>query len=256
MSGASRCAPSPAQVAAALDGRPPGQEQLFGAVAFSAELAGNIGLQADTNANLTRRLLLLLESCAVSGDEAWAATREAILAGYLATRSRDNRPPLFFLNDVVRYWRTIAVDFEGKDRARGGEGWGLRNGKLRTSRKLLFASALLPILECHRLTRAEMPAFLREQFAAPPLDRVAAAFLAYEADDVGGRLLMAYDRFLQILDDTDARAELAALAEEDSHRSGVFAEVREIADTVQNALLALLFDDMRLARVTREYAIF
>jgi hypothetical protein len=202
------------------------------------------------------RLLLLLESCPVTGDQAWCATREAILAGYLATRSRDHRPPLFFLNDVVRYWRTIAVDFEGKDRARAGQGWGLRNGKLRTSRKLLFASALLPILECHRLARSEMPEFLRAQFAVTPLDRVASAFVAYEAYDVGARLLAAYDRFLQLLDDPDARAELAVLAEEDSHRSSVFAEVREIADTVQNALLALLFDDVRLARVAREYAIF
>ncbi|HWI21488.1 MAG TPA: hypothetical protein VNT22_02635 [Baekduia sp.] len=248
--------PDPAAVAAALDGPPPGRENLFGQVAFAGQLAGDIGLQADTNANLTRRLLLLLESCPVTGADTWHATREAILDGYLATRSRDHRPPLFLLNDVVRYWRTIAVDFEGKDRARGGTGWGLRNGKLRTSRKLLFASALLPILECHRLTRPQMHEYLRAQFAAPPLDRVAAAFIAYEAVDPGARLLAGYDRFLQLLDDPDTRAELSALAEADSHASAVFGEVRAIADQVQAALLALLFDDTRLAKVTREYAVF
>lgn len=248
--------PDPAAVARALSGPPPGEEQIFGHVAFSDELAGQIGLQADTNANLTRRLLLLLESCAVTGPEPWQATRDAILDGYLATRSRDHRPPLFLLNDVVRYWRTIAVDFEGKDRARGGSGWGLRNGKLRTSRKLLFASGLLPILECHRMTRPQMREYLRAQLKAPPLDRVAAMFLAYDAIDPGARLLVAYDRFLQLLDDPEARAELKALEEGDSHSSAVFSEVRAIADVVQGALLALLFDDRRLARVTREYVVF
>lgn len=248
--------PAPAAVAGALSGPPPGEEQIFGQVAFAEELAGQIGLQADTNANLTRRLLLLLESCAVTGPEPWQSTREAILDGYLATRSRDHRPPLFLLNDVVRYWRTIAVDFEGKDRARGGSGWGLRNGKLRTSRKLLFASGLLPILECHRMTRPQMREYLRAQLRAPPLDRVAAMFLAYDAIDPGARLLVAYDRFLQILDDPEARAELKGLAESDSHSSQVFSDVRSIADVVQGALLALLFDDQRLARVTREYVVF
>jgi hypothetical protein len=248
--------PDPAAVAQALSGPAPGEEQIFGQVAFSEDLAGQIGLQADTNANLTRRLLLLLESCAVTGSEPWQDTREAILDGYLATRSRDHRPPLFLLNDVVRYWRTIAVDFEGKDRARGGSGWGLRNGKLRTSRKLLFASGLLPILECHRMTRPQMREYLRAQLQAPPLDRVAAMFLAYDAIDPGARLLVAYDRFLQLLDDPDARAELKGLAEGDSHSSAVFSEVRSIADVVQGALLALLFDDQRLARVTREYVVF
>ena len=251
-----RVRPEPAVVAEALEGRPPGPEAIFGGVAFSAELAGRIGLAADTNANLTRRLLLILESCAVTGHSAWRSTQRAILDGYLATRSRDHRPPRFFLNDVVRYWRTIAVDFEGKDRARGGTGWGLRNAKLRTSRKLLFASGLLPILECHRLTHDQMRDFLAAQFAAPPLDRVAAVFLTYDAVDPGARLLAAYDRFLAILDDPDTRAELASLSEDAAYRSVAFAEVRGLADTVQNALLTLLFDERRLAPVVREYAIF
>ena len=36
-----------------------------------------------------------------------------------------------------------AVDFASKQRDRAGEGWGLRNAKLRMSRKLIFASGML-----------------------------------------------------------------------------------------------------------------
>ena len=37
----------------------------------------------------------------------------------------------------------MAVDFASKQRDRAGKGWGLRNAKLRMSRKLIFASGLL-----------------------------------------------------------------------------------------------------------------
>jgi predicted nucleotidyltransferase len=248
--------PQPDAVARALHEVPPGIEGLFGSVAFRDDLRDHIGLAADTNANFTRRMLLVLESVAVTGQPAWSAARRAVLAGYLDERSSDFRPPRFFLNDIVRYWRTITVDFEGKDRTRGGDGWGLRAAKLRTSRKLLFASGLLPILECHRLQASEMLDALAADFAAPATDRIAAAFLRYDAIDLGVRVLAAYDRVLQLLDDPEVRAHLVDLAEEDAPRSEAFTELRRLADQLQNGLLSLLFDDRRLAPVVREYAIF
>jgi hypothetical protein len=248
--------PAPGEVAASLEERAPGREGIFGTVCFAGELVGNIGLARDSNANLTRRMLLTLESVPVLGDRTWAAARDDIVASYLGPRARDYRPPRFFLNDVVRYWRTVAVDFEGKDREREGAGWGLRSAKLRTSRKILFASGLLPLLECHRLAARDMPAFLGRELAVPATDRVAAAFERYDAIDTGARALAAYDRFVALLDDPTARARLSALTEDDAPRSPELAEARALADQVQGGLLSLLFDDLRLAPVTREYGIF
>ncbi len=248
--------PLPQAVAAALDEVPPGTEGLFGTVAFREDLRGLIGLAQDTNANFTRRMLLVLESVAVTGQPAWSATRRAVLAGYLGATPRDYRPPRFFLNDIVRYWRTITVDFEGKDRTRSGDGWGLRAAKLRTSRKLLFASGLLPILECHRLPADAMLDTLVADFAAPATDRIAAAFLRYDAVDLGVRVLAAYDRVLTLLGDPEVRAQLVALTDADAGSSAAFREIRMLADQLQAGLLSLLFDDRRLAPVVREYAIF
>src|SRR3954447_8271054 len=171
--------PTAAEVAAALGGPPPGQEGLFGDTVHLRDLTSKIGLDADTNTNLTRRMLFLLESVPVAGDRAHAGAREALIGTYLAAHERDYRPPRFLLNDLVRYWRTVAVDFEGKHRRRDGEGWGLRHAKLRVSRKVLFAGRLLRVLACHELPAADMPAFLTERLAVPPLDRVAAAFLTH-----------------------------------------------------------------------------
>ncbi|HEY8581450.1 MAG TPA: hypothetical protein VIL49_00830, partial [Capillimicrobium sp.] len=92
--------PQRAEVGAAL-GREPGAQAIFGEVAFTAELAGRIGLDEDTNRNLTRRMLLLLESVAVAGADAHRAAREQVLDGYLRGDVKDHRPPRFFLNDVI-----------------------------------------------------------------------------------------------------------------------------------------------------------
>ncbi len=248
--------PAPGEVAAVLGGPAPGPEGLFGATAWLTDLTDRIGLDLDTNTNLTRRMLFLLESVAVAGDHAHAAAREALLGTYLAQHERDYRPPRFLLNDLVRYWRTIAVDFEGKHRARAGEGWGLRHAKLRFSRKVLFAGGLLPVLDCHALPAAEMPAFLARRLAEPPLDRLAAAFLAHGMADAGARALRAYGAFLEMLDDSGSRTELAGLAEQDAHGSPLFARVRELGDDLQAALLSLLFEDRELELLVRDYLIF
>jgi predicted nucleotidyltransferase len=255
--------PAPAQEAAslreieaALGGRAAGAEGVFNRYVSLSDLLEKIGLDEDLNANLTRRMLLILESVPVSGAATHRAARKSLLAGYLGAGAKDYRPPRFLLNDLIRYWRTIAVDFEGKMRARRGEGWGLRNAKLRLSRKALFAGGLLPVLECHRHTAETMLEYLDERMAVPPLDRIADAFLAHGALDPGVRALAAYDEFLAALDDPEQRQALSRLAREDRHGSALFARISELGQEFEAGLLALLFDDGELRRQVREYLIF
>lgn len=238
----------------AVLGREPGAQAIFGEVAFAAELAGRIGLDEDTNRNLTRRMLLMLESVAAAGEDAHRACREHVLDGYLRGDVKDHRPPRFFLNDVIRYWRTITVDFVGKERARGGEKGALRNLKLRLNRKVLFAGGLLPLLLCHRLRAGEIRGHLLDQLAAPATDRLAAVFLEFDVD-AGVRALGAYDRWLGMLGDDEIRAELASLTREEGERNRAFLAARRHAHELQNGLLALLFETPLLPLV-REYGIF
>jgi hypothetical protein len=119
-------------------GKRPGNEDIFGVPAFSSDLR-TIGLEDDGNKNLTRRMLLLLESRWALGEEVFRKVKREVLGDYLRDLDKDYHPPRFLLNDIFRYWRTIAVDFERKHRDRDGEEWGLRNAKLRTSRPMLEA---------------------------------------------------------------------------------------------------------------------
>jgi hypothetical protein len=238
------------------DDRRPGREGIFGQPVSAAELRENIGLDRDSNANLTRRMLLLLESVPVYHAYAWAEARSACLQGYMEPGVKPYRPPRFLLNDIVRYWRTLAVDFEGKHRSRRGEGWGLRSAKLRMSRKLLFASGLLPVLECHDRDADEIPAFLAERLTLLPADRVAEAFLAYGAVEPGVRAFRAYNEFLTLMDDGAFRAKLEALPLEEADGSEEFQHVRNLGRQFQGALLTLLFDTPDLYSRVREFAIF
>jgi hypothetical protein len=137
-------------------------------------------------------------------------------------------------------------------RARKGEGWGLRNAKLRLSRKALFAGGLLPVLECYRHPIGAMLDYLDERVSVPPLDRIADAFADHGALDPGVRTLGAYDEFLAILDDGDRRRHLKDLGVDDASDSPVFTRVAELGREFESGLLSLLFDDPELRRWVRE----
>lgn len=241
-------------VKAVLD-RAPGEQGIFGTPVFGDVLREKIGLDADDNSNLTRRMLFLFEAVPATAEHVFAAARTELLARYLDESVKDYRPPRFLLNDTVRYWRTMCVDFAGKER-KGPEKWGIRNAKLRTSRKVLFAGGLLPIFDCAPLRRDEMPSFLGDQLGMPPTDRIAESFLRHGAADAGGRALGAYDEFIGLLNDEEIREELRTVTRETAEDSPAFSEVRRLGRGLQAGLSALLFETESLPRLVHEYGIF
>jgi hypothetical protein len=115
------------------------------------------------------------------------------------------------VNDIVRFWRTMAVDFASKQRDRGGDGWGLRNAKLRMSRKLIFAAGLLTCFSCQldenlpskistdietarNLNLAYLQQYILLRSSKTPLDTVAAAITEYRIDSsIAKEVFNAYD---------------------------------------------------------------
>lgn len=236
--------------------RGPGREGTFGKVVSLPHLTGRIGRNHDTNNNFTQRMLLVLESVALHNPEFHVEARNAIVDNYLEAPIKANQPPRLFLNDVVRYWRTVCVDFVGKMRERRGQGWGLRNAKLRTTRKVLFASGLLPLLRCVALSSVEITPFLQTQFKSPPTDRVADAFLELDQPKEGAAVFDAYERFLAKLDDKEIRAALDAISSRaEADGSDLFQEVAGIGDEVEQGLLDLIFAS-ELKETAQRFGIF
>lgn len=242
------------------DERKPGTQDVFGHAFGCDELVEQIGLDKDRNTLLTRRMLLLLESAPALNPDVHGRCRARVLDTYLQRGTKDFRVPRFLLNDLVRYWRTVCVDFEGKHwgfDADDGK-WVTRNAKLRTSRKVLFASGLLPLLGAMQYGTIDQRRFLHEQLEALATDRIAHAFLTLDRGrsiEAGARGLQAYDRFIALLDTPEVRAHLLELRPAERDRSATWAEIRTCGRELEQSLLALLYGP-DLASVTRTHLIF
>ena len=253
----------------------PGPTEVFGGLVFSHDIVHSIGGDEDTNRNMTRRLLLLLESTTVdtsSSREVHERILNAILsryvkedANFIVANRRKDRIPRFLLNDVVRFWRTMAVDYANKYRARRGDKWALRNIKLRMSRKLIFVSGILMCISWALQDREDkndeflvqkLVEYLRCWTQQTPLESLAGVVSQY-APDLADDLFGNYDAFLGILGDDAKRVLLEELSPDEAYENELFLHAREIATKFDEALTNLLFDaNEDLARLVKKYGVF
>jgi predicted nucleotidyltransferase len=252
-----------------------GREGTFGAMVFSHDLVHEIGGEDDTNQNTTRRLLLLLESDVVGREEAHKRVVRSILDRYLLEdrglwRGSGHRVPRFLQNDFARYWRIMAVDFAYKLRKRSGEGWAIRNIKLRMSRKLIYISGLLACYRCHldladRATMFTSPEGQRDVvehmesiFRLTPLEIIAEVLLRYpHLDEAARKILDSYDEFVGMLADDIKRKHLESLREEKADTDEVYQRARSLSHTFREGLLAFFFDQQsEMDALTKNYGVF
>jgi hypothetical protein len=100
-----------------------------------------------------------------------------------------------------------------------------------------------------------MEGFLTRWLTASPADRLAAAFLQYDAVDEGARTFTAYDRWIALMQDRAKREELKTLTAVTRDGSELWHDIRGIGEELQRGMNALLFDTP-LRRLAPQYAIF
>jgi hypothetical protein len=165
----------------------------------------------------------------------------------------------------------MASDYPAKMWERRREGWGLRNVKLRFSRKLIFIAGLLACFSFEwdppadaseiRADRERLLPYLRDHIRLhlnqTPLDLLASAALTSSDDSTSRRVFDAYDQFLGILADPAKRSELESLAIEDTLDSSVWNEAHEASGNFRNGIQTMfLMNDGHLKDLTLRYGVF
>jgi hypothetical protein len=270
---------------------PPGSTGTFGNMVFSHDLVHCIGGGADSNKNLTRRMLMLLESrwfnlSAKDTSHVWVNVVSNILERYFEEDVHFSprgkcRVPRFLLNDLTRYWRTICVDYAAKYQEQDGARWALRNAKIRFSRKLLYAAGLAFCLSCELKPPRKIdndlfgyhPDLSAKPFIesalkfarTPPLEYLAAfveTFVkdARRRDRIAEKIFGSYNEWLILLNNKEARDSLKKLQHDNAKNNKHFEKVRRSGSEFASGLRELFFyrdsDQDEIAKLSLNYVGF
>ncbi len=251
-----------------------GRTGTFGGIVISHDLVHYVAGTRDTNENLTRRFLLLAESRPLTNPMLRERVIRNVLTRYVVhdrSVQSDNKIPHFLLNDVVRYWRTMASDFASKMWERDREGWGTRNIKLRFSRKLLFVWGLLAsfsgeLFDSWRLDIAAnedarlslLLELIRDQTDVTPLNLLATVAAHPEVEkNTAERIFSAYDKFLHALNDESVRKHLDELPFENAAEDDIYDGLRSASQEFRHGLNDMFFDQHpQLKELIRLYGVF
>lgn len=170
--------------------RPPSLDGAFAVTIEREKLLATIGGADESNGDLTKRMLLLLESEWIFGESIYSRTFDGVIQRYIRDGITQHQLARFFLNDLIRYYRTICVDFEYKT-GNSGKSWGDRNIKIMFSRKLLYFSGVIAAAETAQSAGEFKRTELTRLLKLTPIDRLV---------DVCGidsfRAMKRYDEFL------------------------------------------------------------
>lgn len=209
-----------------------------------ADMEEHLGSPTDDSINaFTARMLLLLESRPVRDSELYESLLERVIALYF--RDFDDHPddfdPVFLVNDVLRFWRTLTLNYEHhRLKVRRAEGEVLRrkkadnalkNYKLKVSRmatcfSMVASLASAPVPVTAEAVKALCLLTPRERFAALR-ERGRGADVVRQMEDV-------YDRFLastQCADD-----ELVERFASEGESGAAVEQAREYGDLIYSLL--------------------
>lgn len=149
----------------------------------------------DTENFFTMRMLMLLESKPVANGEVYQSCLSEIVRHYYRDADEDRLfSPTFLVNDLLRYWRTLCLNYE-QIRQNPERPWRKKNINLKFSRMLTVFSTVLPLISIPIRCEAELLPLTEKT----PLER-----LAYGLDNLNDTSMLddfqsfmeAYETFL------------------------------------------------------------
>jgi hypothetical protein len=215
-----------------------------------ARMHDQLGSRTEDSENtFTARLLLLLDSRPIFGNDLYERLLRKVVDFYFEDFSghADEFRPTFLINDILRFWRTLCINYEyrrRKDRESAGPSvteeiraaGELKNLKLGFSRLNTCYSMIVPLASMDAPVKADHVVALATK---SPLERWAS--LSAPLQKVA-RLVEAYEWFLEFTESKEAA--LRALQEPDT-RADAKKRSSEFGDLVFEILEATAHDAQR-----------
>lgn len=153
----------------------------------------------------TARMLMLLESHPIYGQDTYDAILDDIIGSYFRdyTHHPESFRPIFLINDIIRFWKTLCLNYENKrnqpendpDRKIKQK---IKNFKLKFSRMLTCYGSIAAIIE--KRDRAE-PKAIAASVKLSPLERIQSLEYTSRTFDANRTLLRRnYEWFLEVTD--------------------------------------------------------
>lgn len=166
-------------------------------------LVDSLGSSSDDSSNaFTARMLLLLESKALLGEDTYRDAIDRVIAKYWRDFADHSTAfmPAFLANDILRLWRTFCVNYEARTQSEPDEKKAkrkLKNYKLKHSRLLTCYSALAYLLHVFVEEGTVHPNAVTDMVRLSPTERIESVASESSAARVPADLVLAtYEEFL------------------------------------------------------------
>lgn len=238
-------------------GQKPGASGVFGQTVGAFDLIEQVGLQEDTNHSHTRRMEILLESVSLMAPDVRPTIVDSIIGRYTTHSIKTAKPPRFLINDVLRYWRTLAVDFQAKrDGTHAQQKMALRYLKLIITRKILFVGSVLPLILFD--PKESYVDELAGVFGDPPLSRLVKSVAKFGEQPLNTEVIRICEVLDQFLAATDTKEKRDRFDQIDWNRRMDDEQYRGLKGSADDlhAALARIFTSNQVIEKTREYMLF
>lgn len=224
----------------ALEYEAPSNDGEFLKIFHVSENEGKVGSANDDIENwFTTRMLLLLESNCIYNETAYHNHKKAILDFYFRdSTGQEKFRPVFLLNDILRYWRTLCLNYEQKARTSPTASWKKKNFNLKFSRLLSVFGTVLPLIMMNEVT-AEKIELLSSR---TPMDRLADGLDALDAPE----LLSDFQVFLN-------HYEFFLMTKETTNFANVTEEIKTDLQSRANFVSKFIFNALNHKSVPEEF---
>lgn len=191
----------------------------------------NIGNPKDDNNNFfTARMLLLLESKPLFNETLYNNSLKKLIKIYFRDFNENQQfVPLFFLNDLLRFWRTLCLNYESS-RIEQDKPARKKNLNLKYSRMITIFGTVLYILTEEELTANKVV----EMCAYSPLERFARALDKLDKPSFKDE----FETILDIYESFLAAKESGEIESNNCLKTELDTEAEKLSDFVYNVLMS------------------